>query len=451
MTSTAVTQVRRPPRRPIEREFLPAALEILETPASPVGRSIALVICLFFAVAIAWAWFGRVDTVAVAQGRVIPSGHTKVIQPLDAGVVRAIHVQDGDRVRAGDTLLELDPTAVEADRERLTRELMTARLAIMRLQALLGDNEPPGASSDLVGLDPAVVHTQQSLYLSQLTEYRKQLAALDQEKERQLANAQAIDAGIKKLKKTVPLIQERVNARKTLLEKGLAPRTEYLLLQEQLVTAQQDLAIAKARAAEAKAGLAGLDEQREQVQAQFRRDRLSELAEAETRRTALEQELVKATERANLQRLVAPVDGIVQQLSIHTLGGVVTPAQRLMVIVPENSQLEIEARVLNKDIGFVRPGQEAVIKLDSFPFTRYGTIPATVSHVSTDSIQDERGALVYTASISPDRATIDVDGRQVRLAPGMSLVAEIKSGQRRVLEFLFDPILRYRDESMQER
>lgn len=152
-----------------------------------------------------------------------------------------------------------------------------------------------------------------------------------------------------------------------------------------------------------------------------------------------------------MPRLAAPVDGIVQQLAIHTIGGVVTPAQPLMVIVPESQKLEIEAMVLNKDIGFVSANQPAEIKLEAFPFTKYGIIDGTVSQVSSDAIQDEKQGLVYAARIAMTQSSINVDGKQVNLSPGMAVTTEIKTGKRRIIEYLLGPVLQYRQESLRER
>lgn len=437
--------------RRYELEFLPAAVEILETPASPAGRITTMLLCLFLLIAGVWSYFGQIDIVAVAQGKIVPSGRTKIIQPFETGIVLAIRVEDGQTVKAGDVLVELDPTSTAADRDRLIAEVMTARLDIARLRGAIAAKSPTEKFLPPMGADPAAALVQQSLLSSQLLEQQARLRSLDREKDRQEANAAAISSEIKKHETTLPLIRERVAARESLTEQGMFPRIEFLKLKEELIRAEQDLINALARLTESRAAIASIEQQRAQVAAQFTRDRLTELATAEQKAGSLEQELIKAQQRQGQQQLIAPVDGIVQQLAIHTIGGVVTPAQPLMVIVPESQKLEIEALLLNKDIGFVSAGQEAEIKLEAFPFTKYGFIDGTVSHVSSDAIQDEKQGLVYAARIAMTQSAIKVDGKLVNLSPGMAVTTEIKTGKRRIIEYLLGPVLQYRQESLRER
>ena len=185
--------------------------------------------------------------------------------------------------------------------------------------------------------------------------------------------------------------------------------------------------------------------------AEFKRTRLTELAAAETRAASLAREVAKAGKRTHQQRLTAPIDGTVQQLAVHTLGGVVTPAQQLLVIAPQNQPLEVEAWVENKDIGFVRVGQAAEVKVAAFPFTRYGTLPAQVVTLSHDAVPLEQGGLAYAARVSLERTTILVDGAQVPLSPGMAVTVEIKTGTRRLLEYFFSPLVQAGQESARER
>lgn len=439
-----------PRRKRSELEFLPAAVEILETPPSPTGRLLAMALCAFLAIAIGWAWIGKINVVAVAEGRIVPSGYSKVIQPLETSVIKAIHVQDGQSVRQGEVLVELDPTAPAADLERINRELMEAGIVIARLRATLASGES-GSFAPPKGADANVLRVHRELMAQELAQQAARLQAIDREIEGNEADGAAITAEIKKLQQTVPMMRERVKARKTLVDKDLAPRMDLLEMQEQLVQQEQDLVAAKARLKESSARIAGAQQQRAEAEAAFRHDRLTELAEAEQRLAALTQELRKVEQRRGLQRLMAPVDGVVQQLAVHTVGGVVTEAQQLMVIVPEQRQLEIEAVVLNKDVGFVAPGQRVAIKFETFLFTRYGTIEGQVIQVSSDAIQDQQRGLIYAARIAMGRTTMEVDGKTVNLTPGMAATVEIQTGERRLIDYLLSPLLRYRDESMRER
>src|SRR5580658_5718852 len=442
-----------------ESEFLPAALEIIETPASPVGRAIAVTIILFFVVALAWASLGSVDVIATAQGRIVPTGRTKIVQPFETGVVRAIHVQDGQKVTAGEVLIELDTTINGAERNRLESELVVLRLDIARLRAALAVNADPAAAFvPPEGAAPAQVELQRRLLTNVVEEFRAKLANLDRQVAQNDANRAAVAATVQKLTVSIPLLRQRAEARRYLAEKEVGSRLQYLEVQQDLVEHEQELAVQKA--------------QLTQAEAEYLRTNLSDLAQSEQKAASLGEEVVKAQEHRALQTLAAPVDGTVQQLAVHTVGGVVTAAQPLLLIVPADSHLEIEAMVPNRDIGFVHPGEAAEVKIDTFNFTRYGLLHGDVLSVSQDAIsrdkpQDKSGGqsggndsdtsepkgqeLVYAARVSLDRTQMQVEDRLVDLTPGMAVTVEIKTGSRRVIGYLLSPLLRYKQGSLHER
>ena len=456
-----------------EIAFLPAALEIVETPPSPIGRAIGATLIAIFCVALMWASFGHVDIVASAHGKIVPSGRVKLIQPLETGVVRAIHIHDGQSVKAGDVLIELDPTLTTAEQEHIRSDLVAAQLDIARLRAALSDSDnpqsafqpPSGASSDLVAM-------QRGFLIKQVEENRAKLAGLDRQRAQKEAERATIAATIQKLEATAPLIQQRVDIRKYLADKELGSKLTYLETVQQLTENENDLVVQKSRLQEALAAVAVITETRAQADAEFRRTLFGELAEAERKAGGLADDLAKAERRTKLQLLTAPVDGVVQQLAVHTVGGVVTPAQQLAVIVPADAILEVEAMVSNRDIGFIHPGQDAQIKVDTFNFTRYGLVHGRVVSVSPDAIVHEtpqnagndraKGAesessepkgqeYVYAARISLDRTQIEVDDSIANLSPGMAVTVEIKTGSRAVISYLLSPLLRYQHESMHER
>jgi hemolysin D len=456
-----------------ELAFLPAALEIVETPPSPIGRAIGASIIALFAAALAWACIGTVDIVAVAPGKIIPSGRIKVIQPFETGVVRAIEVRDGQRVKSGDVLLELDPTINSAELEHLRSDRLAARLEAARLRAVLdGGNDPlahfkppEGAPADLVGV-------QRRFLVSQAAEQAAKIAEIDRQIAQKEAERATTQASIDKLKATIPPLEERVGIRKQLFNEKLGSKLLYLSELQDLVSARQDVLVQQSRYGEAAAAIAALVESRNKAVAEYQRAVSDELVKAEQKAAGLAQDIIKAEERTRLQKLTAPVDGVVQQLAMHTIGGVVTPAQTLMIIVPSESHLEVEAMISNRDIGFIESGQEAAIKIDTFNFTRYGVLHGKVLNVSLDAItrdkpqdrnsekslgaettsSEPRGQeLIYLARISLDRTQMQVDSKKVNLAPGMAVTVEIKTGQRTIISYLLSPLMRYRQESLRER
>ncbi|MEZ2406904.1 HlyD family type I secretion periplasmic adaptor subunit [Bosea sp. RCC_152_1] len=459
--------------RSLELAFLPAALEIVETPPSPLGRIIGLSIVSIFAAALLWACIGTVDIVAVAPGKIIPSDRTKMVQPFETGVVREIKVRDGQSVKAGDVLVDLDSTTADAEVGHLQSDLMAARLDIARLRAAIANKEDPlsaftppkDASADLVQM-------YRGLLLSQSSEQKAKLASIDGQLAQKAAERDTIQASVDKLKNTLVPLQQRVEIREQLFQKELGSKVTYLTELQDLVGQRQDILVQEKRGSETNAAVTALTETRAKTVAEYERTLFDDLTKAQQKEAGFRRDIVKAEQRRNLQRLTAPVDGIVQQLAIHTIGGVVTPAQTLMYIVPADSRLEIEAMISNRDIGFVSAGQEAAVKIDTFNFTRYGLLRGTILSISQDAIprdkipdtagdktsgagndsSEPRGQeLLYAARISLDRTQLAIEDKQVNLSPGMAVTAEVKTGRRRIISYLLSPLSRYQHDSMRER
>ena len=433
---------------PEDLEFLPPAAEARERPASRVGVFLGLVIVLVFVSGIIWAWVGTVDVIAVARGRLIPRGRTQVVQAVDPGVIRRLHIREGTSVRKGQTLIELDPTTSDAEESRLEHELLDARLNAARLQALLAGESvlsaPPAAPVEAVALHRKLLEDQRS-------EHQRRLAAAGLATEQRTAAAAATAANVERLETVVAIQTQRAEAFRALLDQQFVATLQFLEVEERRVDKVQELAIERRRLEQEHAAVAEAVARHEVVEAEFRSARLAELAGWEARAGSLAQELVKAVRRRSMQRLSSPVDGVVQQLAVHTIGGVVAAGQQLMVIVPVAGGLEVEAWVDNKDAGFVRADQPVALKIETFPFTRYGTVPGSVVAISADAVTVERVGLVYLARIALERDAVDVDGETIALAPGMSVAAEIQIGRRRVIEYFLSPLLRRSYEALHER
>ena len=445
-----------------ELAFLPAALEIVETPPSPIGRAIAITVVVVSCLAAAWASLGSVDIVSVAPGKIIPTGRTKLVQPLEAGIVRAIHVRDGQRVRAGDVLIELDPTVNAAELGRLSGDLAAAQLDAARLRAALAAEAPAAAFHAPADATPAQAELHRGLLASQLAEQEAKLAAIDRQRKQKEAELATLVAMIEKLETTMPLIEHRVSVRKHLADREIGSRLQYLADLQDLTAQQQEVLVLRSRSVEGEAALSAIDETRVRAVAEFRRGLFEELARADQKATSLQQEVVKAKQRAQQQQLTAPVDGTVHQLAIHTVGGVATAAQPLLAVVPADSELEVEAIVPNREVGFLRAGQEAEIKVDAFNFTRYGLMTGQVLAISSDAVArdsaprgDGRAAgaseLEYVARISLNRGNMERGDGALALSPGMTVTVEIKTGARTVMDYLLSPLGRYRHESLRER
>jgi hemolysin D len=435
-----------------ETAFLPAALEIVETPVSPTWRITAWVLMAGFALTVGWLALGKLDIVASAPGRLIPVENVKLVQPASSGIVHAILVDDGQHVRAGQPLVQLDPTISSADAEEARKALETAQLSAARDRAVLGALDGHGfrfaAPPDT---PPEVAETSRALAQSRLAQIEASSAQHAADHSAAIAAMAEAQAQITKLDRTIPLLDQQVQAYDELQSKGFAPKLQTIEIHRQRVgadgdraTAVQTASKARAQAAEAASALA-LD------RAQAKADILDDLAKNEAEARARSQELIKSSRRSGFQTLVAPVDGTVTQLAIHTVGGVVEAAKPVMVIVPSGGKLRVEAKILNRDAGFIQIGQPVAVKLDAFPFSRYGTVPGRIVGISSDAVSDNKLGLVYVARIALNRDTIDRDGETVPLMPGMTAMADIRTGRRSIASYLMSPVVERVSEAGRER
>lgn len=429
-------------------EFLPAVLEIQQAPPSPIGRAISWTIIAVFTAGTLWATFGWIDIVATAQGKIIASGYSKVIQPYETGVIASIHVIDGQIVTRGEILIELDPTQNRADRDRASNEYRAAKVDAARLRALIAGRSTFDEPSDG---NPQYIALQQQLLRDQLSEYQARVGAAQHLIDQRRAVLDQTKENIRRLEATVPMEAERADAYKKLLEHDAATKLDFLQAEQQRIDKTQELAGQRKKLVQDAAALSEAEKNYRVTATEFQQTKQAELSTIETKAASLSQDVTKAGQKADLQRLTSPIDGVVQQLAVHTVGGVVTPAQQLLIVVPHDHPVEAEAQVENKDVGFVKEDQPVEIKVETFPFTLYGTIPGKVLSVSDDAAPIEKVGLVYPTRVSMDRSTIQVEGKQVNLSPGMAVTVEIKTGKRRLIEYLLSPLLKSVKESLRER
>jgi hemolysin D len=452
-----------------DREFLPAALELYETPPSPIRIAWLWFICLAFAIALAWAYFGWLEIYAVAQGRIQPSGRSKVVQPLEPGRVIEIYVENGSKVKKGDVLVDLDPTETDADREEQARELEATLAEISRRKVAVS-----AARSDSI-IVPKVVYPvktsslvrtrEDGVLATDLGQLRTALESLQAEYAEHVATRDRFVSSIAAREKLLALYKERDDMREKLFRTGTASRAEVLESLQQYQTLETTQVGERGQLAETEASLTTTTRKLEETTAQFIADQTQKLADAEDRADRLKDELIKAKSKDERMRITSPIAGTVQQMAVTTIGQVVTSGQSLMTIVPVDEPVEIEALIENDDIGFVEPNQDAVIKIASFPFTRYGTLAGKVIKVSRDAV-DERQAdalsdpeatvrpktplavdqtdkdqnLVFPATVALDQQTIRVDGKDIPLSPGMAVTVEIRTGKRRAIDYLLSPL-----------
>ena len=408
-----------------EAEFLPAALSLQEKPVSSTARITGRLMMLMVVVALLWSIFGHIDIIATATGKIIPSSRTKTIASVDVASVKALYVTEGQLVRAGDVLVELDSSSSDSEHDKALGSVVEAKLQSARSQAMISAVDS--------------LHAPQLPSVSGVPDNQWQAAKqqLDGQFRDFYAKLKRLDGEIARYSEALPLATQRANDFKALLKDKDVSHHAWLEKEQARVDLEGQLSDAK--------------NQRASLIAQTRKEAHDALLEGSKVIAAGQQDQRRAGEHSKLLKLIAPVDGTVQQLTVFTVGGVVPAAQPLMLIVPNSTQVEVEAFLENKDIGFVQARQKAEVKIDAFDYTKYGTITAKVTHVSQDAIQDEKKGLIYSTRILLNKNSIFVDGKNLPLSAGMSVNVEIKTGTRRVIEYVLSPLIQHQRESLNER
>lgn len=431
--------------------FSPTMLEVQTSPPAPMARSIAWSVSAALFLFVLWSLWADFDITVSSVGNAIPSAKTKVVQALEVGRVVAIHVKDGDEVVQGQRLIELDATLAAADRQKSGQDAEDAMLDVMRLGAQLKGSAqlprpPDGASS-------VAVERQKHLLLSRVGEQQQKMAVLTQEIARKSADLTTTQASIKKIEEALPMLQQRLAMREKLWKEGFMAEVAVIESRLEVSTQGNELAVLKERLKESQSALKASELAKSQAQAEYVSRVSAEMTDAQRRMQAGHQEFVKASYREAYQVLTAPISGTVQQLAVNTLGGVVNATQGLMTVVPKEGGIEVEAQVLNKDIGFLRVGMPVAVKLDAFEFTKYGSLDGVVQWVGADAVKHEQLGQVFPVRIvlKQTQLPVDVDGNHPEIRIGMSVTADVAIGKRKAYEYFLGPLLKYKNESLRER
>lgn len=436
-------------------EFMPAALELQDKPPHPAPRFVAWTAILFTAFALVWATVGRIDVVAVASGKVIPSGKTKAIRVKESAEVKAIHVAEGQAVKAGQLLIELDPTSADADVARIRSDLIGAKIDQARASAMLkaidDSSRPKLKPSSIADASEDQVAAAGRWLDGQYLEFRSSLQLVDAEIDQRQADVMTARTQLNSFAMALPIAERLSSDYERLLAKQFISRHAYLEKEQARLELVRQIAYQRAAVTQTAAAKREAEKRKESTVAQARRAMLDLLQQSELKAEALVQELSKARYQEELTTIESPVDGTVQQLAVHTVGGVVAPGQDLLLVVPSNEPVEVEAMLENKDVGFVHPGQPVTVKIETFTYTKYGVLEGEVLSVSGDAIEDQKKGLVYSAKIRLVHDDVNVNGKQVRLQPGMAVTAEVKTDDRRIISYFLTPLQQYASESIRER
>lgn len=460
-------------RDPADREFLPPAVEIIEAPPSPVRAALGYLVCGAIAAGLAAACFLHLPIYAVAPGQIEAIGQAKVIEPRLSGQVRALRAQNGAHVRKGQVLVELDPTKALAARDLVAGQLASARAEAARLAAeIAAARKDPVATDARIAwegdMPAAVRQREQGILHADLARLAATLADLQAQRGEKASERDKYSAGVAAEKAVVAVLSQHLAMHRQLAAAGVESRLKLLLALDSLEKAQTRLAALEGGLREATAAIPVIDAEIAKAKADFIGTAEQQRAAAARQVGTLSDRLKKAEQTVAETTLRAPIAGTVEAVAVTTVGQVVKPGQQLMQVVPDKAALAIEAYVLNSDIGFVRAGQPATIKIDTFPYPRYGTIAGKVIKVGKDAIsgkvallQQKNGSqpvsggglsqtaaaeptsdLVFPVTVLPEKTSINVKGRAVPLSSGMSTVVEIETGKQRAIDYVLYPLLR---------
>lgn len=429
-----------------KHEFKPLLVEIEDRPINPLGRILLWTVIVFMTLSSIWLYLGKIDIVVSARGKVMPLGDVKILQPIETGVVSKILIKEGQFVLKGQVLIEIDPSVTETDLESKQKNLELLEVETTRIMALIQEKEFVMSTeikdATLLATQKLIFKTKKQAFKQQQLLIKKQILQIKEQ-----VKSSKIDRS--------RLLQHRDNAKhreKNLLEViDIIVRSEYDDVHKEVIEHEEQIRMKNHEIMQLKEKLNELDEQNLLIRQEYQNKLLEELTLKRKEATLLKVEIESIKFRKAKQKITSPVDGYVSRLMIHTIGGVVTPAEKLISIVPKNVPLVIKATVLNQDIGFIKEAMEAAIKIDTFNFQKYGLIPATVTHVADDAIDDEKLGAIYEIYLEPETTSLMVNGKEVHLTVGMSVTAELKVGTRRVIEFFIYPLIKYLDEGMSVR
>lgn len=428
-------------------EFKPLLVELEDRPTSPLARWLFWIITTIMIVTMAWLYFAKIDVVVSARGKVIPSGEIKVVQPIETGVIKKILVKEGSFVQKDQVVMEIDPSVTETNLASKINNAQLLKIETTRLTALIEEKE---FVTETVHQAPSkIIETQVALYKTIKQAHKQQVKLVQEQLLQTKQQLNGLYSDINRINKLYQHTQEREKRLSLVLD--IIARKDYEQAYNQVIDYQEQLNMKKHEALGVKAKIAELNQQVKLIKEEYKSKLLESLTQKRKELTLLDAEIESIRFQNAKQLIKSPVDGYISKLFIHTEGGVVTPAEKLMMIVPKEAPLLFKATVMNQDIGFVKPDMNVSIKVDTFSFQKYGLLQGKVKHIADDAIEDEKMGPIYEVLIEPQNYFLEYGHEQYAINSGMSITAEMKVGKRRVINFFIYPLIRYLDEGMSVR
>lgn len=428
-------------------EFEPLLVEIEDRPLNPLGRSILWIIFGVIFFGIAWLSFAKIDIVVSARGKVVPAGEIKILQPIETGVISKILVKEGEHVVKDQILMQIDPSVTERSLESKEKDMMVFTLESERLSALVEERKPQ--FSQFEHFDKMLLQEQQNLYTHQFDALKESKAQFSMKKAQVKTQYLSARSDALRLSGILQKEQQRLARMEKVLD--IIARNDYEEAQKTVLNITEQLNMAQHKESESKERLREIEHEEKVSLEQLMSTWFGQLVDKKKELRALESQINAISFQNKQQQIKAPLNGYVGKLMVNTEGGVVTPAEKLISIVPDDAPLIIRATVLNQDIGFVTKQMPVAIKIDTFTFQKYGLIEGSVDAISNDAIEDEKLGLIYEIKVTPLNTSLMIEGKEKRLEPGMNVTAEIKVGKRKIIEFFIYPIIQYLDEGLSVR
>ncbi len=427
-------------------------LDQLEGHARARGwRRSALLIALTIAVLVAWSNYAELEEVAVATGEVVPQGQVKVIQHLEGGIISHIFVTEGDSVSAGDLLLQLDRGISGSNRDEVQIELDGLILARSRLIAE-SQGTILGFPDEQATRRPELVQAEGHTYEGHKLELESKIAVLQEQKRQRELDVQQIRAQLNSTKNNLALTLERFVMSEELLSEGLTPKIAHVQIKQEVEKLQGEMEELKSAVPRAQASISEAAERIKEEQLTFTRIALENLSDVERRIAAAREKLSRATDQVVRTEISSPIDGVVQSMRHHTIGGVARPGESLMEIVPTQERLVVEAKLSPLDIGYVRVGQNSMVKVTTYDFSRYGGLDGRVVSISPDSHVDHTtGESYFRVIAETDKNYLGEGPGDLPIAPGMEATLDIHTGSKSVMQYLLKPVIKVKSEAFRER
>ncbi len=416
----------------------------------PSWRMFAWPVMFLMTAAFIWAFFASLDEVAVAEGEVVPQGNIKVIQHLEGGIVAELYVEEGDTVKADQSLLLLDLASGGTNKEELQVRLDSDRLVQARLRAE-ADDKPLKFPAALAKRRPTLVASQRQAFEARRRELASTLRVMQEQVKQKELETQELEAKQKAVIRNYNLARERLKISQSLLSEGLTARIEHLELEAEVESLDGEMKSLEPSIPKAKAAVSEARQRLEEGEIRFRREAQDELGKTGQSIARIQELLTKATEQGLRADIKSPIAGVVKNLKYNTIGGVVRPGEPILEIVPTGANLVIEAKLNPTERGFIHEGQDAVVKVSSYDYARYGGLDGEVIRVGADSSTDEEGNPYFRVVVRTDKNFLGERAGQLPITPGMQATVDIHTGKKSVMDYLIRPILKMKHEAFRER